>query len=339
MAKNEKGYKIGVDLGTVNTLVYLHGQGLIFNEPSCVAFDRRTNNCIAVGQKAKDMLGREHQLIKVVKPLEGGVVADLDATKALLVFVFEKLAHINIEFGRTTLLICCPSEVSQIEQVALLELSEKLGVKDVFIEEEVKAGAIGAGLDIFAPKGTMVIDIGGGSTDIGVLALGDLVVSESIRVAGNYLDQAIIKYVKLKYGMAIGTRTAENIKKTIGTLREELINDIEYTYAGRDIVSGLPKRRVIKQVEVRNIMVKAFESIAIVAKKVLEQTPPELASDIFEGEILVNGGGALIDGIKEFFEDNLQLRVRVSENALTAIVDGTKYLLQNHGNYLIKPLD
>jgi len=171
MAKKERGYKIGVDLGTVNTLVYLNGQGLIFNEPSCVAFDRRTNDCIAVGQKAKNMLGREHHLIKVVKPLEGGVIADLDATKELLLFMFAKLANINIEFSKTTLLICCPSEVSQIERVALLELSVKLGVKDVFIEEEVKAGAIGAGLDIFAPIGTMVIDIGGGSTDIGVLSL------------------------------------------------------------------------------------------------------------------------------------------------------------------------
>ncbi|QVK17174.1 rod shape-determining protein [Mycoplasmatota bacterium] len=339
MAKKERGYKIGIDLGTANTLVYLNGQGLIFNEPSCVAFDRRSNECIAVGQKAKNMLGREHQLIRVVKPLEGGVVADLDATKALLEFVFEQMAHINIEFGKTTLLICCPSEVSQIERVALLELSEKLGVKDVFIEEEVKAGAIGAGLDIFAPKGTMVIDIGGGSTDIGVLALGDLVVSESIRVAGNYIDQAIIKFVKLKYGMAIGTRTAESIKKTLGTLKEDLVDEKEYIYAGRDIVSGLPKRMIIKQSEVRNLMIKAFDSVAIVAKKVLEQTPPELASDIFEGEIVVNGGGALIPGIKEFFEDRLHLKVRVSENALTAIVDGTKYLLQNRGNYLVKPLD
>ncbi len=337
MAK--KGYKIGVDLGTVNTLVYMSGQGIIFNEPSCCAFDRRTNACIAVGQKAKDMLGREHQLIRVVKPLEGGVIADLDATKALLEFVFQRLTNINIEFNKTTLLICCPSEVSQIERVAMVELSENLGIRDVFIEEEVKAGAIGAGLDIFAPKGSMVIDIGGGTTDIGVLALGDLVVSESIRVAGNFIDHEIIKYVKLKYSMAIGARTAETIKKTIGTVKADLPVDKEYTYAGRHIVTGLPTRKVIKQSEVRIIMARALDQIANVAKKVLEQTPPELSADIFISGIIVNGGGALIDGIKEYFEGQLNLSVKVSDNALTAIVDGTKYLLQNRGNYLIKPLE
>ncbi len=334
-----KGYKIGVDLGTANTLVYLNGQGVIFNEPSCVAFDRRTNNCIAVGQKAKDMLGREHSLIRVLKPLEGGVVADIDATKALLEYVFQKLTHINIEFGKTTLLICCPSEVTQIERIALIELSRKLGVKDVFIEEEVKAGAIGAGLDIFAPRGSMIIDIGGGTTDIGILSLGDLVVSESVRVAGNYFDNQISKYVKMKYSMAIGSRTAEVIKKTLGTLKDNLEDDKEYTYSGRNIVTGLPQRATIRQSEVRNLIRRSFESIIMCAKKVLEKAPPELAADIYEDGVVVNGGGALIGGIKEFFEEQLNLKVRISDNALTAIVDGTKYLLQNRGNYLVKPLE
>ncbi|HEY8364281.1 MAG TPA: rod shape-determining protein [Haloplasmataceae bacterium] len=334
-----KGFKIGVDLGTANTLVYLNGQGVIFNEPSCVAFDRRSNKCIAVGQKAKDMLGREHSLIRIVKPLEGGVVSDLDATKALLMYVFEKLADINIEFDKTTMLFCVPSEVTQIERIALLELAEKLGVKDTFIEEEVKAGAIGAGIDIFAPRGSYVIDIGGGTTDIGVMALGDLVVSESVRIAGNYFDQQITKYVKMKYSMAIGSRTAEHIKITLGTLRRNLIEDKEVTYSGRNIVTGLPQKKTIKQSEVRDLILRAFDSIVITAKKVLEKTPPELASDIFEDGVLINGGGALIDGIQEFFEEQLNLKVRVSDNALTAIVDGTKYLLKNRGNYLIKPVD
>lgn len=334
-----KGFKIGVDLGTANILVYLGGQGVIFNEPSVVAFDRRTNNCIAVGEKAKNMLGREHSLIRIVKPLEGGVVADLDATKVLLQYIFEKLADINIDFKKTTMLLCCPSEVSQIERVALLELSEKLGVKDVFIEEEVKAGAIGAGIDIFAPRGSLIIDIGGGTTDIGVLALGDLVVSDSVRIAGNYFDNEITKYVKLKYSMAIGRRTAENIKKELATLRRDLINEKEYTYSGRNIVTGLPQRAKIRQSEVRDIMLRAFENIVIQTRKVLEKTPPELASDIYEDGIVINGGGALIDGIKDFFEEQLSLKVTVPENALTAIVDGTRLLLRNRGNYLIKPLD
>jgi rod shape-determining protein MreB len=334
-----KGFKIGVDLGTANTLVYLNGQGVIFNEPSCVAFDRRNNKCIAVGQKAKDMIGREHQLIRIEKPLEGGVVADLDATKALLEYVFERLADINIEFSKTTLLLCCPSEVSQIEQVALMELSEKLGVKDVFIEEEVKAGAIGAGIDIFAPRGSMIIDIGGGTTDIGVLALGDLVVSDSVRIAGRYFEEQIIKYVKMKYSMAIGTRTAEAIKKTLGTVRREIINEKDYRFSGRNIVTGLPQRMVIRQSEIRNLMLRAFESIAIQSRKVLEKTPPELSSDIFEDGLVINGGGALIDGVKEYFEEQLNLHCRIAENPLTSIVGGTKYLLRNRGNYLVKPVD
>lgn len=334
-----KGFRIGIDLGTANTLVYLGGQGVIFNEPSVVAFDRRTNKCIAVGQKAKNMLGREHSLIRIEKPLEGGVVADLDATKELLNYVFERLADINIEFDKTTLLLCCPSEVTQIERIALMELSEKLGVRDVFIEEEVKAGAIGAGIDIFAPRGSMVIDIGGGTTDIGVLALGDLVVSDSVRVAGNYFDNQIMKYVRMKYSMAIGRRTAENIKKSLATVRRDIIDDKEVRYSGRNIVTGLPMKNSIRQSEVRDLMVRAFESIAIQSKKVLERTPPELAADIYEDGVILNGGGALIDGIKEYFEEQLNLKCRVAENALTAIVDGTRYLLKNRGNYLVKPVD
>ena len=334
-----KGFKIGIDLGTANILVYLGGQGVIFNEPSCAAFDRRTGKCIAVGQKAKNMLGREHSLIKIVKPLEGGVIADLDATKALLEYVFEKLADINIEFDKTTLLICCPSEVSQIERVALVDLSKKLGVNDVFIEQEIKAGAIGAGIDIFSPRGSMIIDIGGGSTDIGVLSLGDLVNWESIRIAGGYFDNSIIKYVKIKYSMAIGFRTAETVKQQLGTLTRDLIDDKEFTYSGRHVVTGLPNRAKIRQSEVRDLLRRAFDSIVLTARKVLEKTPPELSSDIYEDGVVVNGGGSLFPGVKEYFEDQLNLHVRVAENPLTAIVEGTKYLLQNRGNYLIKPVD
>ncbi len=335
----KKGYKIGVDLGTVNTLVYINGHGLIFNEPSCVAFDRRTNNCIAIGHNAYAMMGKEHHLVKISKPLEGGVIADLDGAKELMKHVFTKLVDINVDFKNSTLLICCPSEVSSIERAAIRDLSNNLGIKDVFVEEEVKAGAIGAGLDIFAPIGSMIIDIGGGSTDIGVLALGDLVVSESIRVAGRYLDNQIIKYCKMRHGMAIGSRSAEKVKLEIGTLRRDLPNEKEYTVSGRNIKTGLPGRLVLKQSEIRDIFVKAFEGITITTFKVLQQTPPELAADIFENGIMINGGGALIDGIKEYFEEAIGLKMKISLNPLTAIVDGTKYLLKNRGNYLIKPLD
>ncbi|ERJ10882.1 rod shape-determining protein [Haloplasma contractile] len=337
MAK--KGYKIGVDLGTANTLVYINGHGLIYNEPSIVAFDKVTGKCIAAGNSASLMDGKQHERIRVVKPLEGGVISDLDATKANLLYVFDKLEHINVDFKKSTLLICCPSEVSTIERVAMKALASKMGINDVFIEQEVKAGAIGAGIDIFAARGSMVIDIGGGSTDIGVLALGDLVVAESVRVAGNYIDRQIIKYVKMNHNMLIGFRTAEKIKVALGTVKEDLTDEKEFTYAGRNLRTGIPCRHVIKESEVQRLTARAFESILNIAKKVLQQTPAELAADIFNDGVVINGGGALIGGVKEFFERELNLPVRVAENPLTSIVNGTKLLLSNRGNYLIKPVE
>lgn len=334
-----KEYKIGVDLGTKNTLVYINGNGVIYNEPSVIAFDKTSNKCIAVGHDASLMLGKEHDHIKVVRPLDGGVIADLDATKAYLEYIFEKLEHISADFKKSTLLICCPSEVSQIERVALMSLAKKMGINDVFIEEEIKAGAIGAGMDIFVPRGSMIIDMGGGTCDIGILSLGDLVVSESTSVAGNYLDKEITKYVKFKYQMFIGENTAEKIKIELGTVRKELKDDREYAFAGRNLKTGLPTKQVIKQTEVRDIFLRSFENIVGTIKKVLQQAPPELASDIFEDGVVINGGGALIDGVKEYFEESLNLKVKIANNPLTAIVEGTKLLLKNRGNYLEKPTD
>ncbi|ERJ11132.1 rod shape-determining protein [Haloplasma contractile] len=334
-----KGVKIGVDLGTVNTLVYINGQGVIYNEPSVIAFDRKTKKCIAVGKEAKDMVGKEHDHIDVIKPLEGGVISDLEATKAYLQYVFEKLEHINVKFKKSTLLICCPSEVTNIEKNAMGQLATQVGIRDVFIEEEIKAGAIGAGIDIFAPQGAMIIDIGGGTSDIGVLALGDLVVSESTRIAGNYLDNQITKYVKMKYNMAIGNKTAETIKIKLGTLKETLEEEKEYAFSGRNLKTGLPCKMTVKQSEIRDIFLRAFETITNTAKKVLQQSPPELAADIFNDGIIINGGGALIEGVQAYFENQLNLKIKIAENPLTAIVEGSKLLLKNRGNYLVKPAD
>lgn len=337
MAK--KSYRIGVDLGTVNILVYINGSGVVYNEPSVVAFDNTTNECIAVGKRAFDMVGKEHKHIRIVKPLDGGVIADLEATKVYLKKVFEKLENINVDLKKSTLLLCCPSEVTHIERIALLDLAKKIGVDDAFIEEELKAGAIGAGLDIYESNGSMLVDIGGGTTDVGVLSLGDLVVADSCKIAGNYLDKEIIKYVKFKYGMIIGESTAEAIKINLGTLRRELQNEKEYVFAGRNLKNGLPSKMTIKQSEVRDIFLRAFEVVVNTIRKVLQQTPPELASDIFESEIMINGGGANIDGIKEYLEEELTLNFKVAENPLTSIVEGTKLLLNNRGNYLVKPSD
>lgn len=337
MAK--KALKIGVDLGTANILVYINGNGIVFNQPSVVAFDRATKECIAIGKQASAMLGKEHSHIRVVRPLEGGAIADLEATEVYLRYVFTKLETINIDLKNSTLLICCPSEISDIERQALLELAYSLGVKDAFVEQELKAGAIGAGIDIFSAKGAMVIDIGGGTTDIGILSLGDIVVNDSTKVAGNHIDKEITKYVKYKYGMLIGTSTAEQIKIKLGTLSADLQDDEEHVFAGRNINNGLPSRFTIKKSEVRDIFVREFQSIVNTIVKVLQQTPPEISSDIFEDGVIINGGGALIEGVKDYFEKALNLKVKIATNQLTSIVEGTKILLINRGNYLVKPSD
>ena len=213
--QNKKLIKIGIDLGTANLLVYVDGEGIIFNEPSVIAMEYGTNAVIATGYSAAKMIGRGHHGIKIVSPLNQGVISDMDAAKKLIEIAVHKAETIDVHLKTSTLLICCPSEVTQIERDAMVELAHKLGVPDVFIEEEVKAGGIGAGLDIYSSQGSMVIDIGGGSTDIGVLSLGDIVVSESIRIAGNYLDQEIINHLQYHHGLLIGKKTAQRIKEEI----------------------------------------------------------------------------------------------------------------------------
>ena len=223
MAKNnEKQIKVGIDLGTANLLVYVEGEGIIFNEPSVIALEYDTGEVIAVGNNASKMIGRGHHGIKIVSPLNQGVIGDMLAAQKLIEIAIKKAEKVDVNLKTSTLLICCPSEVTQIERDAMIDLAHGLGVDDVFIEEEVKAGGIGAGLDIYDSIGSMVIDIGGGSTDIGVLSLGDIVVSESIRIAGNYLDNEIIKHMQYKHGVLIGKKTAQRIKEEIGTLREDL---------------------------------------------------------------------------------------------------------------------
>ena len=336
---SRKNSRIGIDLGTANLLVYVDGEGIIFNEPSVIALDYETEDVIAFGESASRMIGRGHHGIRVVSPLNQGVISDMDAAKKLIELAIRKAENTDINLKTATCLICCPSEVTQIERDSMIELANKLGIFDVFVEEEVKAGAIGTGADIYGTTGSMIIDIGGGSTDIGVLSLGDIVVSESIRVAGNYLDNEIINHLQYNHGLLIGKRTASRIKEEIATLKEEILEE-QNTYAnGRDIVSGLPRRIEVKQSEIRDVILPAFESIANTVLKVLQKTPAELSADIIEKGIIVNGGCSLIDGVTEFFEREIGLKINISRNPLTAIVEGTKVLLQNRGNYYVKPID
>lgn len=331
--------RIGIDLGTSNLLVYVEGEGIIFNEPSVIAMEYETGDIIAVGFNAAEMIGRGHHGIRIVSPLNQGVVSDMDAANKLIIMALQKVENVNIDLETSTVLICCPSQVTQIERDSMIDLAKSLGVKDVFIEEEVKAGSIGAGLDIYSSDGSMVVDIGGGTTDIGVLSLGDIVVSDTIRIAGNYFDNEIINYLQYEHGILVGKRTAERVKKDVATLRESL-NDPLTTYAnGRDIVSGLPKHVVVKQEEIRDLLREPFESICNTILKVLQRTPAELSSDIIKKGIFLNGGGAMIDGIDEFITNRVFLDVHRSKNPMTAIAEGTKILLQNRGNYFVKPTD
>ncbi len=336
---SKKGVKIGIDLGTANLLVYVEGEGIIFNEPSIIATDYYTNEVIAVGHSAAKMLGRNHRGIKIVSPLWQGVISDMDAAKMLIEIALKKAENTDINLKTATCLICCPSVVTQIERDSMTELARKLGVPDVFIEEEIKAGGIGAGLDIYSSKGAMVIDIGGGTTDIGVLSLGDIVVSESVRVAGTYLDNEIINYVQYHHGLLIGRTTAKRIKEEIGTLRANLAEEKTTFANGRDLLSGLPRQITLKQSEIRDIIIPAFQMITNTVLKALQETPAELSSDIIEQGILINGGCALIDGVDEFFHKEIGLDIVLSPNPLTAIVEGTKILLRNRGNYYVKPVE
>ncbi|MGD1817273.1 MAG: rod shape-determining protein [Pleomorphochaeta sp.] len=328
---------IGIDLGTANMLVYLEGDGIIFNEPSVIAFDYYTHEVIAIGHQAANMIGRGHQGIKIVSPLTQGVISDMDSAKKMIEHALKKVENINVE--SSTVLICCPSEVTQLERDSLIGLAQNLGVRDIFIEEEVKAGGIGAGLDVYSSNGSMVLDIGGGSTDIGVLSLGDIVVSESIRTAGNYFDNAIMNYMQYEHGLLIGKTTAERIKLEIGSLNEEITEERTTTASGRDVVTGLPKKIVVTETEIRDVLIPPFETISNTILKVLQNTPAELSADIIKNGIVINGGGALITGIDKFLNKRIGLDFYISKNPLTAIVEGTKLLLKNRGSYFVKPTE
>lgn len=323
---------IGIDLGTTNLLVYVQGHGIIFSEPSVVAFDVETGNVIAGGHEAFAMIGKTHGKIRVSRPLRDGVISDMDAAKALLKFVFNRVQAIR-SLKNSRCLICCPSEVTQIERDALKELAIKLGISDVFIEEEIKSGAIGTGIEIYGPEGAMIIDIGGGTTDVGVLSLGDVVLSKSIRIAGNHIDNEIIKYVHRAHSIVIGSTTAEQLKIKLATLKTDNLKS-SCEISGRDLVSGLPASTVVTAEELYTILTPIFDEIVNVIYTVLEQTPPELSSDIVNNGVVIDGGGACIPGLKEFLEEKLHLSVTIAQNPLSAVVEGTKILLKNNGSYL-----
>ena len=318
---------IGIDLGTANVLIYIKDQGIVLNEPSIVAIDSDTKKILAVGTQAREMLGRTPGKVQAIRPMKDGVIADFEVTEMMLNSFIRKVNGKSF-LSRPRILICCPSNITQVEKNAIKEAAERTGARKVFLEEEPKVAAIGAGLDISKPSGNMVIDIGGGTTDIAILSLGDIVTSDSIKIAGNTFDNDIIKYIKEKYKLLIGDRTAEEIKLEIGSVYAENRNE-KMDVKGRDLVTGLPHTITICSEEVEEALRESVYAIIHAAKNVLEQTPPELAADIIDKGIVITGGGALIHGFEELLSHELKVPVFVAETPLTCVVEGTGILLEN----------
>ena len=318
---------IGIDLGTANVLIYIKGQGIVLNEPSIVAIDSDTKKILAVGTQAREMLGRTPGKVQAIRPMKDGVIADFEVTEMMLNSFIRKVNGKSF-LSRPRILICCPSNITQVEKNAIKEAAERTGARKVFLEEEPKIAAIGAGLDISKPSGNMVIDIGGGTTDIAILSLGDIVTSESIKIAGNTFDADIIKYIKEKYKLLIGDRTAEEIKLEIGSVYPEDKNE-KMDVKGRDLVTGLPHTITLCSEEVEEALRESVYTIINAAKNVLEQTPPELAADIIDKGIVITGGGALIHGFEELLSHELKVPVFIAETPLTCVVEGTGILLEN----------
>ncbi|OHD30973.1 MAG: rod shape-determining protein [Spirochaetes bacterium GWC2_52_13] len=334
---NEK-LGLGIDLGTANLLVYLERKGIIFNEPSVIAFDRESGRIVAAGEDAHKMLGKVHSKISVVKPLRSGVISDMRAAKALLTYVLGKVENLTEKnLTKTTCVICCPSEVTKIERDVMIDLAAKMSITDVFIEEEIKSGALGSGVDIFKSKGVMVVDIGGGTTDVGVISFGDIVLSRTIRKAGSFMDDEIAKYVKKTQSVEIGELTSERVKMELGDLHSSA-KSVTNKYAGRDMVKGIPKWVNLTTEEIQGVLVPVFDEIVKLIAAVLKDTPPELSADIFQHGILLTGGCSLLRGIEEYIGDRIQVPVHVVHNPLTCVAEGTKYLLKNRGDYLVNPL-
>ena len=318
---------IGIDLGTANVLIHVKGKGIVLNEPSVVAIDKKTNKVLAVGEEARQMVGRTPGNIVAIRPLKDGVIADFDVTEAMLKHFINKL-NVKGFLSKPRILICCPTNITSVEQKAIREAAEKSGGKKIYLEEEPKVAAIGAGMDIFQPSGNMVVDIGGGTTDVAVLSMGDIVTSESIKVAGDVFDNDILQYIKKEYKLLIGERTAEAIKMNIGTVFAGSRHE-EMDIRGRDMVTGLPRTITINSSEIERALRESVSMIVHSAKNVLEKTPPELSADIIDRGVIITGGGALLHGMDQLLVEELKVPVFIAENPMDCVAIGTGIMLDN----------
>ena len=320
---------IAIDLGTANTLIWVMGQGIVVNEPSIVAKDVHTDKVIAVGNEAKEMLGKTHQHIQTIRPLKDGVIADFEMADGMIQGFIRKM-HLS-RLARPRMVICIPSGVTPVEQRAVRESAERANAREVFLIEEPVAAAIGLGLDIAKPVGNIIVDIGGGTTEIAVIALNGIVTKEAIRVAGDELDDSIVEWFHNEHKMELGIRTAERIKIAVGT--GTVNHDIPVVIKGRDLVTGIPKTITVSPDEIRKAQADTLHQIINAIKRALERTPPELSADILDRGIILTGGGALLKGLDKVIREETNLPVHVAEDPLTSVVRGTGMVLENIKKY------
>lgn len=321
---------IGIDLGTANTLVYMRGKGIIIREPSVVAVDVKMDRVRYVGQEAKDVIGRTPGSIVAVRPLKDGVIADFDMTTSMLQeFIRKALKGRAFAGSRVRVIICIPSGVTAVERRAVKEATQNAGAKRVSIIEEPMAAAIGAGLSVADPTGSMIVDIGGGTSEVAVISLGGIVTSRSVRVAGDEFDSSIINYIKKKYNLLIGERTAENIKIAIGSAYPYADNEPSMDIKGRNLLNGLPENITVTSEEIREALSEPLSHVIEAIKVTLEKTPPELAADIIDQGIMLAGGGALLKGLDLLIHAETGMPVKVAERPLDCVADGTGKVLEN----------
>lgn len=319
---------IGIDLGTANTLVYVDGKGIVLHEPSVVAKNTQSGDIIAVGEEARAMIGRTPANVTAIRPMKDGVIADYDTTAAMLKYFMEKALGGN--GAHPEVMICVPSGVTEVEKRAVIDAAKVAGAKEAFVIEEPYAAAIGAGLPVMDPTGSMVVDIGGGTTDVATISLGGIVSSRSIRMAGDKMDESVITYIRQQYNLLIGERTAEDIKMEIGSASIERAKEIDgMTIRGRDLLTGLPKTVEVTAVDIANAINEAVLAIIDAVKETLEETSPEIAADVIDHGIVLTGGGALLKHMSEVISDAAQVPVFIAQDPLDCVAIGTGESLKN----------
>ena len=323
------GSDMAIDLGTANTLVSVRGQGIVINEPSVVAIEQQQQHVLAVGKDAKEMLGRTPGNIVAMRPLKDGVIADFDVTEAMLRYFISKAQGKRMPWhSKPRFVVCVPSGVTSVEKRAVFEATITAGARQAFLIEEPMAASIGAGLPVDSPTGSMVVDIGGGTTEVAVISLGGIVRATSIRIAGDAFDQAVVQYAKTHYNLAIGERTAEEIKISIGSAAP-LVEEIDVEVRGRDLLSGLPRTVRIESEDIREALEEPVAKMVQAVKDTLDETPPDLASDLMEYGIVLTGGGGLLRGLDERLRKEIGVPVHVSETALINVVEGCAAVLES----------